>query len=256
MKSKYPLMTILNSKTWHSLSPFNSTHSELLEDIDLPTLLDPTLPSITTPPPTKPIDYQNLSTSTQIPSSTTNKTSPPPNPPSVSQTATTTTLSRTSSTTLPQNQTITVTIDNDTLQSPTRKYTITEDPAYVESGVIPPILHPLQNPSQANAVSQDFQQQNPDYRFTIPKHRNTDHFIAFASRQHSQLSFWQSNHLRFIHLQFNFLRPTYFELNLDDANPDLLPYKIRKLHHTTYTKFLKHKAPRNLFSKITNAHLL
>ena len=86
-----------------TLSPYNSITSELLEDIDISHLVDPTLPTMTTPPPTKPIDYQKTSTSIQIPSSTTNKSSPPPNPPSISQTASTTTL--------PQNSTITVTID-------------------------------------------------------------------------------------------------------------------------------------------------
>ena len=102
-----------------TFSPFNSIKSELLEDIDLPTLLDPTLPTMATPPPTKPIDYQIPSTSIQIP--TTTHQSPPPPTSSIAQT--------TSNTTLPPNSTITVTIDNDTLQSPTRKYTITEDPA-------------------------------------------------------------------------------------------------------------------------------
>ena len=232
-----------------ALSPFNSINSELLDDIDIPSLLDPTLPTMTTPPPTKPNDFQKPTPSIQVP--TTNPHSPPP---------TSSVVQTTSTNHIPSNTNITVTIDNDTVQSPTRKYTITEDPAYIESGVIPPILHPLQNPSQLNAVSQDFQQQNPDfrinltnlymtptdYRFTIPaKNRTTDHFIAFASRQHSQLSFWHSKRLRFVHLQFNFLRPTYFESNLDDSNPDLLPFKVRKLHHHTYTKFLKHKAPQN-----------
>ena len=31
-----------------TLSPFNSIHSELLDDIDIPSLLDPTLPDYTT----------------------------------------------------------------------------------------------------------------------------------------------------------------------------------------------------------------
>ena len=141
---------------------------------------------MTTPPPSKPNDYQKSTTSIQV--LTTTPHSPPPSSSAVQTT---------SNNHIPPNTNITVTIDNDTVQSPTRKYTITEDPAYIESGVIPPILHPLQNPSQLNAVSRDFQQQNPDfrinltnlymtptdYRFTIPtKNRTTDHFIAFASR--------------------------------------------------------------------------
>ena len=48
-----------------ALSHFNSINSELLDDIDIPSLLDPTLPTMTTPPPTKPNDYQKSTPSIQ-----------------------------------------------------------------------------------------------------------------------------------------------------------------------------------------------
>ena len=82
-----------------SLSPFHSVSSDLLEDVDISTLLDPTLPTIPTPTPTKPNNIETLPPSNSPP-----PTSPPPACPT--------------NTNPSINTQLTVTIDNDTVRFP------------------------------------------------------------------------------------------------------------------------------------------
>ena len=55
------------------------------------------------------------------------------------------------------------------------------------------------------------------YKFRFPQDRNFDHYVAYASTNLEQLSFWRIKRIRFFHFQFNFLEPTQQDLN---TNPN------------------------------------
>ena len=55
------------------------------------------------------------------------------------------------------------------------------------------------------------------YKLHFPQDCNFDHYIAYASKNLEQLSFWQANRIRFFQFQFNFLKPTQHDLN---TNPN------------------------------------
>ena len=42
------------------------------------------------------------------------------------------------------------------------------------------------------------------YKFPLPQDRNFDQFVAYASKNLEQFSFWQQKRIRFFQFQFNF----------------------------------------------------
>ena len=46
-------------------------------------------------------------------------------------------------------------------------------------------------------------------------------------------------------LQYNFLRPSPYDLRTEENDANFLPYQIKKAHHITYQKFLQYKEPEN-----------
>ena len=46
-------------------------------------------------------------------------------------------------------------------------------------------------------------------------------------------------------LQYNFLRPSPYDLRTEENDANFLPYQIKNAHHITYQKFLQHKEPGN-----------
>ena len=224
-----------------SISPLNSISSDILE-ATLPTILAPPHPQLT----------QSIINDS------------PPEEMSSPLNSQLTTIATTSSTTSYSNALKTarptsplfVTIDNDPIP-PKKKYDMMQDTAFLNSGIMPPILLPLKSPSHLTNVSPEFLQKHPEfkpnlpalymtptsYKFRIPQDRSTDHYITYASRNMSQLQYWQEKKLKFFCLQYNFLKPTPFDLGSHPA--DTTPANVKRIHHQTYQSFLEMKTPQN-----------
>ena len=150
-----------------------------------------------------------------------------------------------------------ITIDNHPIP-PKKKYNILEDPVFIDSGNLPPTLHPLKTPSQSNTMTDEFLRTHPNfkanlpslymtpttYKFRFPQDRNFDHYVAYASKNLPQLTFWQTNRVRFFQFQFNLLKPTQHDLNTNPNDITTTP-SVKKLHHQTYQLFLEQKHPQN-----------
>ena len=150
-----------------------------------------------------------------------------------------------------------ITIDNHAIP-PRKKYNILEDPVFIDSGILPPTLHPLKTPSQSNTRPDEFLRTHPNfkanlpslymtptsYKFRFPQDRNFDHYVAYASKNLPQLAFWQNNRIRFSQFQFSFLKPTQHDLNTN-PNDIITTPSVKKLHHQTYQLFLEQKHPQN-----------
>ena len=150
-----------------------------------------------------------------------------------------------------------ITIDNHPIP-PKKKYNILEDPFFIDSGILPPTLHPLRTPSQSNTMTDEFLRTHPNFKANLPslymtpttykfrfrQDRNFDHYVPYASKNLPQLAFWQNNRIRFFQFQFNFLKPTHHDLNTNPNDITTTP-SVKKLHHQTYQLFLQQKHPQN-----------
>ena len=150
-----------------------------------------------------------------------------------------------------------ITIDNHPIP-PKKKYNILEGPVFIDSGILPPTLHPLKTPSQSDTMTDEFLRTHPNfkanlsslymtptsYKFHFPQDRNFDHYVAYASKNLPQLAFWQNNRIRFLQFQFNFLKQTRHGLNTNSNDITTTP-SVKKLHHQTYQLFLEQKHPQN-----------
>ena len=152
-----------------SLSPPLSLKSGTL---DLPLANDPLpLNSNNTPEPT--VNSNSTTSQSNKPSSNNLKSRHSPTPP-------------------PNN--LHITIDNHPIP-PKKKYNILEDPVFIDSGILPPTLHPLKTPSQSNTMTDEFLRTHPNfkanlpslyltptsYKFRFPQDRSFDHYVAYAS---------------------------------------------------------------------------
>ena len=52
--------------------------------------------------------------------------------------------------------------------------------------------------------------------------------------------YWLDNGVKIFSLQFNFLRPSIYDLKADESDPSLLSISQKATHHQTYTKFLQY----------------
>ena len=215
-----------------SLSPPLSLKSGTL---DLP-LTNDSLPlnSNTTPEPT--VNSNSTTSQSNKPSSNNLKSRHSPTPP-------------------PNN--LHITIDNHPIP-PKKKYNILEDPVFIDSGILPPTLHPLKTPTQSNTMTDEFLRTHPNfkanlpslymtpttYKFRFPQDRSFDHYVAYASKNLPQLAYWQNNRVRFFQFQFNLLKPTQHDLNTNPNDITITP-SVKKLHHQTYQLFLEHKHLQN-----------
>ena len=183
-----------------SLSPPLSLKSGTL---DLPLVTDSSLPLDSNPTPEPTLNGTSTTSQSLNKSTSTNlKTRHSPTPP-------------------PNN--LHFTVDNHQIPHK-KKYNILEDPVFIDSGILPPTLHP--------------------YKFRFPQDRNFDHYVAYASKNLPQLAFWQNNRVRFFQFQFNLLKPTQHDLNTNPNDITTTP-SVKKLHHQTYQLFLEQKHPQN-----------
>ena len=56
---------------------------------------------------------------------------------------------------------------------------------------------------------------------------------------------WLDNGVQIFSLQFNFLRPSIYDLKTDESDPSFLSVSQKATHHQTYTKFIQHTKPKN-----------
>ena len=198
-----------------------------------------------------------------IPSPTQNSTLPNSQLPMDTQSPTPTSTSIQSPTPISPSQndsqdTLKVTISNSP-QPTSSKYDMTKDPHYIKCGFQPPVLHPFKSLNKLRELPPNFIELHPNfkpnlislyltptnYKFKLTNNRRDDHYVAYASRQLNQLTFWQSKRIRFFSLQFNFLKPTPFDLSTDTSDPEILSLRSREQHHQTYSTFLKYPHTQN-----------
>ena len=56
---------------------------------------------------------------------------------------------------------------------------------------------------------------------------------------------WLHNGVKSFSLQFNFLRPSIYDLKTDESDPSFLSVSQKATHHQIYTNFLQHTNPKN-----------
>ena len=83
-----------------------------------------------------------------------------------------------------------------------------------------------------------------DYSFRLYD-KNQDFFTSIASKIMGPYQYWLDNGVKIFSLQFNFLRPSIYDLKTDESDPSFLSVSQKTTHHQLYTKFLQHTKPTN-----------
>ena len=82
------------------------------------------------------------------------------------------------------------------------------------------------------------------YKFIIREFKN-DYHTSIAPKLFTSYDCWLNNKMKIFSLQYNFLRPSPYDLRTEENDANFLPYQITKAHHITYQKFLQCKEPEN-----------
>ena len=143
---------------------------------------------------------------------------------------------------------------------PKKRYEIMKDPVFLSSPIFPPFISTNTSLSTnrddhlISLLSHDdftFKAQltslymHPtDYSFHLHD-KNQDSFTSIASKIMSPYQYWLDNGFKIFSLQFNFLRPSIYDLKTDESDPSFLSVSQKATHHETYTKFLQHTKPKN-----------
>ena len=83
-----------------------------------------------------------------------------------------------------------------------------------------------------------------DYSFRLYD-KNQDFFTSTASKILGSYQYWLDNGVKIFSLQFNFLRPSTYDLETDESDLSFLSVSQNATHHQTYTKFLQYTKPKN-----------
>ena len=83
-----------------------------------------------------------------------------------------------------------------------------------------------------------------DYSFRLYD-KNQDFFTSIASKIMSPSKYWLDNGVKIFSLQFNFFRPSIYDLKTDESDQSFLSIAQKATHHQTYTKFLQYTKPQN-----------
>ena len=83
-----------------------------------------------------------------------------------------------------------------------------------------------------------------DYSFRLYD-KNQDFSTSIALKIMGPYQYWLDNVVKSFSLQFNFLRPSIYDLKTDESDPSFLSISQKATHHRTYTKFLQHTKPQN-----------
>ena len=141
-----------------------------------------------------------------------------------------------------------------------KKYEIMEDPAFLLSPIYPPILPtkpqlsttrddylvPILSTNRFSFKSQltSLYMHPTDYTFKLYD-KNQGFFTSIASKIMAPYQYWLENGIKIFSLQFNFLRPSIYDLETDENDPSFLSTAQKATHHLTYTRFLPHSKPQN-----------
>ena len=82
------------------------------------------------------------------------------------------------------------------------------------------------------------------YKFIIREFKN-DYHTSIASKLITPYDWLLNNKVKIFSLQYNFLRPSPYDLRTEENDAKFLQYQIKKAHHITYQKFLQYKEPDN-----------
>ena len=143
---------------------------------------------------------------------------------------------------------------------PQTRYEITKDPVFLSSPIFSPTI-PTKPSLSTNRddhliplLSQDnftFKAQltslymyPTDYTFRLYD-KNQGFFKSIASKIMFPYQYWLDNGLKIFSLQFNFLRPSIYDLKTDKLEPSFLSLSQKASHHETNSKFLQHTKPQN-----------
>ena len=142
---------------------------------------------------------------------------------------------------------------------PKTRYEIMKDPLFLSSPIYPPFISPKNSLSTnrddylISLLSHDdfiFKAQltylymHPtDYSFRLYD-TNQDFFTSIASKIMGPNQYWLDNGVKIFSLQFNFIRPSIYDLKTDESDPCFLSVSQKTTHHQTYTKFLQHTRPK------------
>ena len=141
-----------------------------------------------------------------------------------------------------------------------KRYEIMKDPIFLSSPIYPPSIPSKislctnRDDHLISILSTDdfvFKAQltslymNPtDYSFRLYD-KNRDFFTSIASKIMGPYQYWLENGVKIFSLQFNFLRPSIYDLKTDESDPSFLTIAQKATHHQTYTKFLQYTKPQN-----------
>ena len=151
-------------------------------------------------------------------------------------------------------------VDHVNARSQKRKYPdITADKHFMESGACPPFIKPVKQDEDRDCElvpilsSKQFTFQSQltslymiptKYKFIIREFKN-DYHTSIASKLITPYDWWLNNKVKIFSLQYNFLRPSPYDLRTEENDANFLPYQIKKAHYMTYQKFLQYKEPDN-----------
>ena len=82
------------------------------------------------------------------------------------------------------------------------------------------------------------------YKFITREFKNDCH-TSIASKLITPYDWWLNKKVNIFSLQYNFLRPSPYDLRTEENDVNFLPYQIKRAHHVTYQKFLQSKEPEN-----------
>ena len=154
--------------------------------------------------------------------------------------------------------------DTDHTQStpppPKKRYEIMKDPIFLSSPIYPPSIpskislctnrddHLISILSTDDFVFKaqltSLYMHPTEYSFRLYD-KNQDFFTSIASKIMGPYQYWLENGVKIFSLQFNFLRPSIYDLKTDESDPSFLSIAQKASHHQTYTKFLQYTKPQN-----------
>ena len=129
----------------------------------------------------------------------------------------------------------------------------------MESGACPPFIKPIKQDEDRDCElvpvlsSKQFTFQSQltslymiptKYKFIIREFKN-DYHTSLASKLITPYDWWLNNKVKIFSLQYNFLRPSPYDLRTEENDANFLPYQIKKALHMTYQNFLQYKDPDN-----------
>ena len=82
------------------------------------------------------------------------------------------------------------------------------------------------------------------YKLIIREFKN-DYHTSIASKLFTPYDWWLNNNVKISSLQYNFLRPSPYDLRTEENDANFLPCQIKKAHHITCQKFLQNKELEN-----------